>query len=714
MSTKEETTKKVQTRILQEYFGTGITDISQLDEIDYCVALDHGGGSSSSARMDLQKQADQKPRLLKLNRKGDLSIWTHIGYDELPGKQGTITIGKKAANRKYQYSNYKGVPTERALKREITPDNFPDDSDVARNAGRQMKELSQDYIRKLFEDMLSHQDNEELRNADRKRMLIIVGHPSSDAWKKEENRKNLIQIVKEATGVSNVLTTCESNAAILYAMNQRSALKKAERILIIDLGASTADITYLDQDRPDPVELSINLGGKYIDRNIAILMLKNSGMDEDALDPEYNLPAEARGIKENYWPREDGDMKFEIGEKEFVVTCEDFARAVLEMPIVVTDDETGKDVTNSYCGHLADFLQSARDAHGIKAVDWVIITGGAARMKPAMEVIRSQAKHLWETQSDHIWPDVIQDQLIDESVPVGSLLFYQKGMQIIGSIPTVQEKLCRECANMVEPLAEEIAKDLVDYLMPDVVLPVFREFRDSIVDRSYQYLEKQLENAFEEAVHQERIRKLTSDAVKRVMEKRKERFHKIIADYLNDLYDYRPGATVWNTDLQVELTDMTKGVMEAVQQYLSSELLEWATTMLIVVLMPAILVAAGAYFIVGGVYNAIADAFRSEEQKRQHELKLKRKEEERKKKEEEDKRKAYEKTQSARERAKMYKSACKEETKQEIKKQMIAKIREQLNAECEENAFGVPEAYLNKLAESIGNAVYIKSKEMHG
>ncbi len=396
MSTNEETTKQVQARILQDYFGPGITDISQLDKIDYCVALDHGGGSSSAARMNLQKEADPKPRLLKISRKGELSVWSHIGYDARPGENGPITIGKKAMNRRYQYSNYKGVPTERALKREITPDNFPDDSDEARNAGRQMEELTRDYIRKLFEDMLSHQDNAELRNADRARMLIIVGHPSSEAWKKEANRKNLIRIVKEATGVSNVLTTCESNAAILYAMENRSALKGAKRILIIDLGASTVDITYLDQDRPDPVELSINLGGKHVDGNIAELMLLNSGMDEDSLDPEYNLLGEARIIKEIFWPKEEKDQKFEIGDGAFTITREDFARAVREMPIVVTDDETGEEAADSYCEHLAAFLQSAYDAHGIQAVDWVIITGGAARMKPAMEVIRSQAKHLWQ------------------------------------------------------------------------------------------------------------------------------------------------------------------------------------------------------------------------------------------------------------------------------------------------------------------------------
>lgn len=705
MSTNEETTKQVQARILQDYFGPGITDISQLDKIDYCVALDHGGGSSSAARMNLQKEADPKPRLLKISRKGELSVWSHIGYDAQPGENGPITIGKKAMNRRYQYSNYKGVPTERALKREITPDNFPDDSDEARNAGRQMEELTRDYIRKLFEDMLSHQDNAELRNADRARMLIIVGHPSSEAWKKEENRKNLIRIVKEATGVSNVLTTCESNAAILYAMENRSALKGAKRILIIDLGASTADITYLDQDRPDPVELSINLGGKHVDGNIAELMLQNSGMDEDSLDPEYNLLGEARIIKEIFWPKEEKDQKFEIGDGAFTITREDFARAVREMPIVVTDDETGEEAADSYCGHLAAFLQSAYNAHGIQAVDWVIITGGAARMKPAMEVIRSQAKHLWQTQSDHIWPDVIQDQLIDESVPVGSLLFYQKGMQIIGSIPAVQEKLCKECADMVEPMAEEITKDLVDYLMPNVILPVFRKFRDSNVDQSCQQLEKQLKNAFEEAVHQKKIRELTSGAVKRVTEKRKERFQKIIADYLNDLYGYRPGAAVWNTELQVELTDVTADVMKSVQQYLSSELLDMALEAIIIVLLPVIVVGAIVY----GIWEAITDWFRTDEQKQKRKLEQERKEQVQQKAKEENVRKEYVRPQSARERKKIYKSACKEETKQKIKEQMTARIEEQLNAECEKNAFGVSEAYLSKLAESIGNAVYIKS-----
>lgn len=705
MSTNEETTKQVQARILQDYFGPGITDISQLDKIDYCVALDHGGGSSSAARMNLQKEADPKPRLLKISRKGELSVWSHIGYDAQPGENGPITIGKKAMNRRYQYSNYKGVPTERALKREITPDNFPDDSDEARNAGRQMEELTRDYIRKLFEDMLSHQDNAELRNADRKRMLIIVGHPSSEAWKKEANRKNLIRIVKEATGVPNVLTTCESNAAILYAMENRSALKGAKRILIIDLGASTADITYLDQDRPDPVELSINLGGKHVDGNIAELMLQNSGMDEGSLDPEYNLLGEARIIKEIFWPKEEKDQKFEIGDGAFTITREDFARAVREMPIVVTDDETGEEAVDSYCGHLAAFLQSAYNAHGIQAVDWVIITGGAARMKPAMEVIRSQAKHLWQTQSDHIWPDVIQDQLIDESVPVGSLLFYQKGMQIIGSIPAVQEKLCKECADMVEPMAEEITKDLVDYLMPNVILPVFRKFRDSNVDQSCQYLEKQLKNAFEEAVHQKKIRELTSGAVKRVTEKRKERFQEIIADYLNDLYGYRPGAAVWNTDLQVELTDVTADVMKSVQQYLSSELLDMALEAIIIVLLPVIVVGAIVY----GIWEAITDWFRTDEQKQKRKLEQERKEQVQQKAKEENARKEYVRPQSARERKKIYKSACKEETKQKIKMQMTARIEEQLNAECEKNAFGVSEAYLSKLAESIGNAVYIKS-----
>lgn len=719
MSTTNNMDEKLLARIAAALFEQHIADTSIFRTFDYCVALDLGGGNCSAAVANVQGGKYNTPRLLKMTVRGETSLWSNIGYDYCPGDSGKISIGKLAQNRVYQYSNYKIVPTNQALEIEIAPDNYvlTGDPDVDSKVKRNVRDLTCDYIRTMFANILKHPDNAALRATPLHKILIIVGHPSGDDWKSKEAHANLVQIVKEATGVSAVLTTAESNSAILYALKKRTQLGQSDKILIIDLGAYSADITFIDRTLLRRKYASIPLGGRSIDKNIAHIILCNSGVNPEHISSEYNLFYESRRIKESHWPAGENDQDTYIrvtnpdSDIPVVVTREDFNKAVEEMPIEVFDDDLGESVSCSYSEHLARFITNAQKELGIDKVDWVIVTGGAARMAPAMKTIHNTVSNLWHVAESHIWPSVIQDQLIDESVPFGSILFYLKAQEVLNETPKIYQQLMDESRKLISPMSDAISKDLMDYLMPSAIEPVLREFRDANEKRSCAQLDVAIHQEFDNQTHRNKMEMLSADAAKDVAKQNKGTFHKLITEFLEDLYGRNAGDAAWNWGTAIQPNvNISNILVNAVQDAISESTLAIIGTVVLVIaaaLFSVYAIILGIAWVVGeSVVDWYIDTYFTDEQKQNRLYKQQRKQEAAARKREERELQELQKPRNWFDRRKIYKKVTGDETKQELENEIRSKVSEQLQVEYDKNGFGIPKAYIEQLTDDICKAVY--------
>lgn len=675
---------------------------------DYIIALDLGGGNCSAAISDLREGKDSGPRVLKLSVLGETSLWSTIGYDTLPGETGDVAIGLAAQNKKFQYSNYKTVPTNLNLEKRIKPDNYTLTGNTEQfiQVRRTVRNLTEDYIKAFYSGMLAHPECSFLRCVNPKRIMIIVGHPSSPEWKNPEAHQNLVNMVKSATGISTVLTTSESNSAILYALHTRDYVVGRERILIIDLGAYSADITFIDRRmREERKFSSITLGGKAIDKNLEAILLQNSGIPADQLDPQFNALFEARRVKEAYWPGEKHEQSVYLGGKKVVFTHKDFRSAVEAMPIKLYNSETGETSSYSYVEHLKKFMAAAKDKNGmnIQNVDWVLITGGAARMRPAMEAIRKQAEDLWGVSRDDIWPNMITDEMIDEAVPFGSLQFYLKAKDTMTQIPDVYNALVRESENLISPLGDQISQNVVSCVFSEIIEPVVKKFRDANQDLSIADLENSLNQEFNNEQHKDRLKEKSDKAISEVLTKKQPDFQKIITEFLKSLF----GLEADHVHKTIELDPSIPPIDEdsAISRAIQASLPDWAEILALIllpVLVPFLLIY-GLSQLVGKIYRTI---FYDEEQMAEYNEKQKKAAEESKKQREKEALAEQEKPRKKGERERIYKGVTKVETKEKLYSETRDKITQQLKLQCNKDQFGIPDSYMDKLSETICNAVY--------
>lgn len=681
-------------------------NLEELQKLQQAISIDLGGGNVSVAGTSLT-ESDARIQTLKMFIRNEESIWSMVGFDELPqsGRGGMVSIGKSVKNRAYRYSNYKRVPTNDNLLIGFPADNDPDNEATERT----LEELTKTFLSCLMDGILGNKNNRQLKECPRDKILVIVGHPTSERWKDKEARQNLETMIREATGVSQVLTMAESNSAILYAMKNRTNLGAAARVLIIDLGATTADITYIDKVTRRHVEASIDLGGKEIDANVETI-----GIDKSGIKPENvaeNLCMETRAIKEGHWPKGESEEDLTIKQKNGVsvtvtLTPGDFYDAVTDEKYAfsVYHELSGETVTDSYTGHLKRFLRDAKRGRrnldgshvgGIESVDYVLITGGAARMKPAKETIIQSVNELWDVSEDHIWPDKINDSLINDAVSHGSLYYYQKAQNTLSGLPVLYKNLKTAGKSMVEPMAEKIAGELTPYLMEDVIKVQAKEWRDHGTGCKQEDLEDMIRNACKQESVQERCQRICAAAMNKEAGMHFVTFQTIITDFMNELYGAKAGNAKWKMP-KVNMQGLN--VADTVAAQISAALADRVTSLLEDILIIAIGILVIPIAVVVGIvvgvaenvtdwlYDTFADAKTNMERQ--------------KKKEEKQKQEDLE------QRSKAYDKIVANSNYEKLQAEMVPQISKLLLAEYEKNAFGIPEAYMTQLVDDIRKFVY--------
>ena len=188
---------------------------------------------------------------------------------------GVITIGEDAAKQQDFAINFKCAP---------------ESWDYQYVMGLTYRQHMFNYIRGVSEAILQNSSNRstlrDIITKDEKgnmywkkdEVLLVVGCPASIVWKGEKMREQYEKLISEATGISNVIVTEESRAAVfsLFEIDDiRGKINLQAGVLVLDFGSSTADATYILPGKK-VVNISWKLGAAQVENAMLAYLLQSS------------------------------------------------------------------------------------------------------------------------------------------------------------------------------------------------------------------------------------------------------------------------------------------------------------------------------------------------------------------------------------------------------------------------------------------------------
>lgn len=359
------------------------------------LAFDFGDGTTCASRFDNTLSEPAIPTIIK----GQDEIWTNIAFD----KNGeNPVVGLRSPRRGYASisSNWKSKP------------NVHDEGWSVR------RKNAVDFMRACFRLFLSNNpeytDGQRwtgMRNGDP--CKVVIGVPCD--WS-EEDVLEYKKMADEA-GLPDVLVFKESQAAVLYARKFMAEGLPDEYlengVLMIDIGSSTTDFTYIKGLRA--AHCGLTLGAKYVEQAFLGDAMDKTGYeyfkrngDEDSKKEGRNLRTLnllfVRQWKENFFsavqqndPSEQTSplpgSELKVGDEEYgqtYITPEFVNRCLDDRANGATFNlqhlssmwkDSGMDVKDTWRGHF-------RRALGCVKTHWkfdtseltIFVTGGASRM----------------------------------------------------------------------------------------------------------------------------------------------------------------------------------------------------------------------------------------------------------------------------------------------------------------------------------------------
>lgn len=403
---------------------------------------------------------------------------------------GMITIGADAANQQEFAINFKRAPG-----------NW-DQKDAM---GLTYRQHMSDYIRGVSEAILQNSANRSIlkniitqdSNGDmswkKDEVLLVVGCPSSVIWKGEKERKQYEKLIAEATGISNVIVTEESRAAVFSLFeidNIRKKIDLQSGVLVLDFGSSTADATYILPGKK-VINISWELGAAWVENAMLEFVLQSNKVKtelvnqakkygkrkifvardncihevfqlrkdkEDYFDGKLGKGARAQNLNDIPIIDEDGDQLIENSEPavlpsiKYYVTDEMMQYALDEYKF---DARKNGEVVNhgTWKENCRQFLNDVKQTIEREKlpVQTVVVTGGGSHMPFTIE-LSSQA---------------FPEKVVPSSTPSHSVV---KGLATIAynevKAPEVHKKAMEDiksdAAEKVDAMLEEIADNLAD------------------------------------------------------------------------------------------------------------------------------------------------------------------------------------------------------------------------------------------------------------
>jgi hypothetical protein len=340
----------------------------------YVVGIDLGDGESCLSYVAVNSSlTGERPLFSMDGRETILSAVAFLGTDE-------IVIGEAAMSE--------NIPIELEI-------NFKNDPIKNRDQWFQNSSRILSFVKKLFEEF-SKKHSTIAEDCE-----VFIGCPSG--WKKESREKYEQHFEQYFNG--DEFPPCrvvpESRAALIQALDlarrskdqdSENSLRKLirKRVLLIDIGSSTTDITVLDNLQPYEVEIGGDLGLKLVDEQLLSTLCKmhpegeklKTQIEKDRLRKQFLLYL-CRLAKEYGFGRDVDPTKFFDKQEEAKSCWEQMLSFNLKDSL---SDEFFWGSGESWLDRYHSLLKKLKSSPSVDCPDVVIITGGGSNIQQLLDV----------------------------------------------------------------------------------------------------------------------------------------------------------------------------------------------------------------------------------------------------------------------------------------------------------------------------------------
>ncbi|MDJ0555323.1 MAG: rod shape-determining protein [Microcoleaceae cyanobacterium MO_207.B10] len=257
------------------------------------------------------------------------------------------------------------------------------------------KQNIHDFVAEVYKKLIENKNIEEVTKS-----YFFVGCPSG--WQTAE--KNAYQQMMTEAGLKNVSIVQESRAALMHAKERQPSDSKdanktriqpsdlAKSVLVIDIGSSTTDFTWVINRDDNPIDCGLNLGASLIDKEIYRRTLDTHPNKEELeqIFQEYpffihRCEHACRCNKEEYFRDVDGyknnhfvNAKYERIQNKFIFDPQvnyQIIEEILNQPMKELGNKSWK---SAFRDSLKEVRQKL-DSIGVTPSK-ILLTGGASRM----------------------------------------------------------------------------------------------------------------------------------------------------------------------------------------------------------------------------------------------------------------------------------------------------------------------------------------------
>ncbi len=429
-------------------------------KIKAVMGLDIGDGDSV-AYIRLLTEKDNKPVSLSLHKSRDQQVEPSA---VAKSKSGVITIGEDAGEKREFAINFKRSPGN---WNSISPLGVP------------YRQHMSDYIRGVSETILQNssnrsggmrqvimQDSKGDMHWKKEEVLLVVGCPASVIWKGKERRREYEELISETTGISNVMVTEESRAAVysLFEIDNLSAkINLQAGVLVLDFGSSTADATYVLPGKK-AIHISWELGAAKIEEAMLEYILKS-----DKARKTFANQAENCGKNQIYRGHDQNHAIFQLRRSK---------EAYFDGKL--GEDSTPKNVKISIINEDGDYLID-KNGDSVESLD-IPYTVTKAMMHDALEEYEFSVNKDGNPVSHGTWKENCRQFLNDvkqtlerEKLPVQTVVVTGGGSQMTDVVVDLCNKAFPGKVVPSDTPSHSVVKGLVTIAYNEVYAPEVRD-----------------------------------------------------------------------------------------------------------------------------------------------------------------------------------------------------------------------------------------------
>ena len=419
------------------------------------------GDGDSVAYIRLLTEKDNKPVSLSLHKSRDQQVEPSA---VAKSKSGVITIGGDAGEKREFAINFKRSPGN---WNSISPLGVP------------YRQHMSDYIRGVSETILQNssnrsggmrqvimQDSKGDMHWKKEEVLLVVGCPASVIWKGKERRREYEELISETTGISNVMVTEESRAAVysLFEIDNLSAkINLQAGVLVLDFGSSTADATYVLPGKK-AIHISWELGAAKIEEAMLEYILKS-----DKARKTFANQAENCGKNQIYRGHDQNHAIFQLRRSK---------EAYFDGKL--GEDSTPKNVKISIINEDGDYLID-KNGDSVESLD-IPYTVTKAMMHDALEEYEFSVNKDGNPVSHGTWKENCRQFLNDvkqtlerEKLPVQTVVVTGGGSQMTDVVVDLCNKAFPGKVVPSDTPSHSVVKGLVTIAYNEVYAPEVRD-----------------------------------------------------------------------------------------------------------------------------------------------------------------------------------------------------------------------------------------------